>query len=615
MSAEQLIQSLSWAVFLLIFVIVTARAVRQPRRVNVDIALFFSVPALVIGIGLAGALGIVRAGPLLNAFTTSLVLTMVYLLLRLVGSFSDLPDWLGRGAPVALGLLVLGTFAFEPPRPLWLTLLQLLYAIGLFGYAAIAFVRASQSSRGVTRRRLAAVAVGCVCLGLVFIAIVLALAAPQFEVAWRVLTNLSILAASISYYIGFAPPLFLRRAWQEPELRAFLSRTAQLSRLDTPQIVRELERSAAEALGAPNATIGLWDEAAQRLRFTIDGQEFERAADDESPASDVYRSQRPLFVPDVLRAYPTRAASSRVLGARAVLAAPITADNRRRGVLIIYTPHPPIFAEDDLGLIQLLADQAAILLESRALMDEAARVQAREEATRLKDDFLSAAAHDLKTPLTTLLAKAQQLERRARRSPDAPADLASIQLLVQEAQRLRRLVLELLDAARAEQGRLVGERTAVDIAALAQHVAEQHQTSDHRCVVSIEAPVIGMYDPVRIEQLFENLIENALKYSPAGGNVEVRVWSEGGQAHISVSDQGIGIPASDLAHIFDRFYRASNVNDRQFAGMGLGLFICRGIVEQHGGQIAATSTLGSGTTFHVTLPLAAEPVETPLAGG
>jgi signal transduction histidine kinase len=94
-----------------------------------------------------------------------------------------------------------------------------------------------------------------------------------------------------------------------------------------------------------------------------------------------------------------------------------------------------------------------------------------------------------------------------------------------------------------------------------------------------------------------------VKYSPEGGRIMVKVWQEDHAARLSVADQGIGIPASDLPHIFERFYRAKNVDDQQFAGMGLGLFICCAIVEQHGGRIWAQSSKAMGTTFHVLLPL------------
>jgi two-component system sensor histidine kinase VicK len=102
--------------------------------------------------------------------------------------------------------------------------------------------------------------------------------------------------------------------------------------------------------------------------------------------------------------------------------------------------------------------------------------------------------------------------------------------------------------------------------------------------------------------LIDNLLENAAKYSPKGGDITTTIWCEDHTAHLTVADQGIGIPAEDLPHIFDRFYRATNVNDRQFVGMGLGLFICRAIAEQHGGRITVDSRQGAGTSFHVVLP-------------
>jgi signal transduction histidine kinase len=262
-----------------------------------------------------------------------------------------------------------------------------------------------------------------------------------------------------------------------------------------------------------------------------------------------------------------------------------------------------VFSEDDLDLVRLLADQAAVILESRSLIDEAARVRAHEEAARLKEDFISAAAHDLKTPLTTLVAQAQFLERRAVIDPLAPPDLMGIRRIVLEARRLSALVVELLDAARLEQGKLVGEREPVDLVELARDVARRDSFQGRRITVSADGPVVGSCDSRRIGQVLENLVENAVKYSPEASEVRVAITEREGQALIDVTDEGIGIPPSDLPQIFERFHRAANVDDRRFAGMGLGLFICKGIVEQHGGQISVESRMGAGSTFHVVLPL------------
>jgi len=175
---------------------------------------------------------------------------------------------------------------------------------------------------------------------------------------------------------------------------------------------------------------------------------------------------------------------------------------------------------------------------------------------------------------------------------------------VRESKRLAGLVGDLLDATRLEQGRLVGEREPVDLATLAQEVCLHDTSNAHVCQVDASAPVVGVYDRRRVEQLLQNLVENAKKYSPERTPVDVKVWQEDGEARVAVHDSGIGIPAADLPRIFERFSRASNVDDRRFHGMGLGLFICRGIVEEHGGRIWVESEVGKGSTFHVALPIA-----------
>jgi signal transduction histidine kinase len=138
---------------------------------------------------------------------------------------------------------------------------------------------------------------------------------------------------------------------------------------------------------------------------------------------------------------------------------------------------------------------------------------------------------------------------------------------------------------------------------LAREASVSVPVQHHEIVFDADDTVVGSFDRIRLRQLLDNLLENAVKYSPEGGRIMVKVWQEDHAARLSVADQGIGIPASDLPHIFERFYRAKNVDDQQFAGMGLGLFICCAIVEQHGGRIWAQSSKAMGTTFHVLLPL------------
>jgi signal transduction histidine kinase len=617
MTFDQVVQDLSWIIYVLIFVVVAAKAVRRPLRANIDIALLFGTAAAIIALTVAVSLGLIASRGLSGAIVVSLLLLMIYMLLRLVDDFSEVPTWLMLAATAALALCVLGAFAFAvaPRQPDWLTTLELVFILGLLFYTLPAFIAETRRSSGVTRRRLIAVTLGSGWLCALFLLVGVGFFVPGLARLLAPLSGLMSLASGVCYFIGFATPTVLRRAWQEPELRAFLGRAASLPRLpDTESIVKQLERGAATSVGAPNATIALWDEAAQVLKLKFGDEHMDLPPTDKAISGQAFLSQEPIFTPQIKPENPTYEIARKTFGATAVLAAPITAGTNRLGVLMVYAPHTPIFAEEDLALVQLLADQAAVILESRALIDEAARVQAREEVARLKEDFLSAAAHDLKTPLTTLVALTELMERRAIRAPDAPTDLVGLQKLKREAYRLKSLVLELLDAARTEQGKLVGEREDLDLVSVAKDVCERHHTERHPCTVEGEGPVMGVYDPNRVMQLLENLVENAIKYSPDGGPVRVKVWGEKGLNHLTVTDSGIGIPREDLSNVFERFHRGTNVDDRRFAGMGLGLFICRGIAEQHGGRIWVESPAGaanngfsdhSGSTFHVALPTAA----------
>src|SRR4029079_7066104 len=152
---------------------------------------------------------------------------------------------------------------------------------------------------------------------------------------------------------------------------------------------------------------------------------------------------------------------------------------------------------------------------------------------------------------TSAALKAEFPDVRASREPNAPADISGIRRIVRESKRLTGLVGDLLDATRLEQGKLVGEREPVDLATLVQEIAARDD--DETCAVDTRPPVVGVYDRRRIEQLFQNLIENAKKYSPDRTPIRIKVWQENGEAQVTVEDSGIGIPAADLPRIFERF--------------------------------------------------------------
>jgi signal transduction histidine kinase len=602
-TALQLVTYTTEAIYVLIFLVVAVQAVRRPDRATVDIALFFGVSGvLIVAIEVTAFLGL--TAQVVTAAIVALALLLPYLLLRLVADFSTVHWSRLRISELALVVIAVAFFptpAAVSPLP---TLALVAYFVVLSISCAAAFLRSARRSTGVPRRRMRAVAAGTLFLGSdVVMAGSASFLPDEVGAVVSAIGQLFGLCSAVSYFFGFAPPRILRRAWQEPELRAFLLQAASLPRLPTTAaIVTALQEGAANTLGA-RAAIGLYDRARGALRFA----DPHRVLPNEVGPSRflvwrVFESQHAQYIPSAARAHPELASAYREQGVASLLIAPISAGDQRLGALEVYTDRPPVFSEDDLGLTQLFADQAAVILESHALIADAARVRAHEETARLKEDFISAAAHDLKTPLTTLVAQAQFLERRAEVQTWSPADVSGIQRIVREAKRLSALVVDLLEAARLEQGRLIGEPRPVDLVELVRGVAVRDGYRSHRIRVFAAAPVVGRYDPRRIGQVVENLVENAVKYSPDQSEIRIGVAQRNGDALIDVSDEGIGIPPDDLRQVFVRFHRAANVDDRRFAGMGLGLSICRAIVEEHGGRIWAESTLGTGSTFHVSLP-------------
>ena len=603
MTALQLIQYVTDAIYVVIAALVTSQVIQRASLARIHSALFFGITAaLVLESVTVQFLG-AEAPEWLSDLVVILLITLPYLLLRLVDDYAPVRAWILRATEataVPLGVAAL----FVMKLPPWYVLPLVFWFFAVSAYGAATFVQIAQRSTGVTQRRMQAVAAGALFLGGVLLVAGFATLLPPIGGVLSGLQQVLALASGVAFFVGFAPPQVLIRAWQEPELRRFLERAATLPRLgDTTAIVRALQDGTARTLGA-GAAIGIWDPSAQVLYFSDPHQVLPSVmGESDYLAWRVFAEQTPRFYPDAARANPRLAAKYRQNRIAALLIAPISAGGERLGVVEVFTPHRPIFSEDDLELLRLLADQAAVILESRALIDEAARVRAHEEAARMKEDFLSAAAHDLKTPLTTLVAQAQFLERRSTTDPEAPPDVQGIKRIVKEARRLSTLVAELLDASRLERGQLVGEREAVDLVELARDVAQRDSYRTRRISVRADRPVIGMYDPRRIGQVIENLVDNAVKYSEESSEVRVSIGQMDGEARIAVTDLGIGIPATDLPHVFERFHRASNVDDRRYSGMGLGLFICKGIVEQHGGRIWVESQVGTGTTFHIALPV------------
>ena len=239
-----------------------------------------------------------------------------------------------------------------------------------------------------------------------------------------------------------------------------------------------------------------------------------------------------------------------------------------------------------------------------------------EEVDRLKTQFLSMASHELRTPLTAVSGFIQVARRRLARAAEreevdwkdeARRAAETLELAQRQSRRLGRLVDELLDVSRLQLGRVELHNTDIDVIAAMRETLERTRLQDPTRVFDLKedagtATVLGDRD--RIDQVFENLISNAMKYSPADSPVTVTVSIEDDEAHIAVTDRGIGIAPDELERIFNLFYRSPDPRAGHVSGLGLGLFISREIVMRHGGTLSAESSK-DGSTFHVRLPVVA----------
>jgi signal transduction histidine kinase len=239
-------------------------------------------------------------------------------------------------------------------------------------------------------------------------------------------------------------------------------------------------------------------------------------------------------------------------------------------------------------------------------------VKALKEAEQLKDDFIATAAHELRSPLTTLIGYTEVLRQQTAIISGAKLaewQVEALETIAHDTMRVVGLANDLLDVTRLQAGQFEVHCYSSDLIHLTQRVVARLQESSKAHTIVVDAPtspLLVSMDTLRIEQVLQNLGSNAIKYSPQGGQIRVtvRAQPEAGVAELAVCDQGIGIPASQRRHIFSRFFRADNARIQGIEGTGLGLYLCRELIRLHGGRIWFESTEGLGSTFYIALPLA-----------
>ncbi len=287
----------------------------------------------------------------------------------------------------------------------------------------------------------------------------------------------------------------------------------------------------------------------------------------------------------------------RLLGARSLMVVPLVARGKTLAALTLLSTKPHRrYTPAELRLAEELAWRAALAVDNALLFQQA------QQATRARDDVLGIVAHDLRNPLNAIKLLAYELTEQPQALDVSEEDGSAAELILRCADRMNRLIQDLLEVSRIESGTLTVELTSVAPEPLLREVLEQVAplaTAHHLNLQPLERlPVLrGSYD--RLQQVLQNLLSNALKFTPPGGTISIGAEAQGDHVRFRVSDTGPGIPQKHLTHIFDRHWQGDKQDRR---GAGLGLAICKGLVEAHGGRMWVESRLGEGSTFFFTVP-------------
>ncbi|GEM_PF-1781606 len=391
--------------------------------------------------------------------------------------------------------------------------------------------------------------------------------------------------------------LYTRQRQRLDELAALYDFTRGVSNAQTPATIADhLLETLKQQPGYARARVLLRDPETKLLRLAAsDGDTGSLWAESATP-SDLARRA-------IARGEPMRSETLHTRP-RPRLAVPLVLQDRVIGVVELEGAPGTRYVAAEESLVVSLANQAALAIDNLHLVEEARKVETLREMDRVKRDLLSTVSHELRTPLSaikgsvsTLLNFDARLKREQRRE--------FLEMIQDESNHLAELIENLLDMSRLEAGVLRVEQRRVELEPVALQALNRVSTltDRHKLVLDwcLREPVYA--DPRRVTQIISNLLENAVKYSPDGGEIVLRAERQGSEAVISVTDHGVGIPPWQLERVFERFHRVDGELARRVGGTGLGLAICKGLVEAHGGRIWVTSELHRGSTFFFTLPI------------
>ena len=389
--------------------------------------------------------------------------------------------------------------------------------------------------------------------------------------------------------------------------------------LDLDEILENAFDKTLEILSIRNGSMHVMDDDAEHLIMRLyrgisdeEAQEFLTTKIGDYHVGKVAQTGEPMFIESLggstvlLRQGADELVSEQQL--KSAMFVPLKAGGKVAGVICSYTHGNRVFTEEERELLITIGHQVGIAIEKDRLIVEASRADALEELDRLRTELLASVSHELRTPLTVIKGLSDSLVQ-----PDVAWDGETAQdflrTISQESDVLSHIITNLMEMSQMEAGMMTMYRKRTDISSIVSQLEYQLNslTSNHAFEIDIAKDVSQIdVDEIRIGEVIVNLVSNATLYSEEGSKITLRASEVNGENMVTVTDQGIGIPAEAAEKIFDRFYRLESGVAHRRGGTGLGLAISKGIVETHSGKIWAESSPGEGSKFSFTIPNASD---------
>jgi signal transduction histidine kinase len=538
-----------------------------------------------------------RSGILATPVVIGLFMASGYALLMFRGTFIPLP----RQTALVVGALAVATSVFfvlvaPPSGTVQMTAAQSIALLalivvwcGMVGEPVVRFWLASYQRPAVQRGRLRVLSAGFAAI--IFILVVAGAGGnrlngiPIVQIGFEAVALLSIPLI----YASLAPPSWLKRVWQEPEEAAFRRAVRELVLFssDRATLARRALEWGLRMVGAEGGAIldeanvlairGIDPELAREMVATVSTTTHALVVRLE------HESQNAVVVPLAL-------------------------DSGRGAVVAVSNAFMPLFGSDELGRLEEFGTMITAGLDRVRITERMAELE------RTKSQFLNLASHELRTPLSVIRGYLSMLEAGSL-DPSTPLGRSAIAILSAKALEMNMLIEQMLDAARLEEGRLVLKPELVDPMAAIRSAVEMVRPlagARHQLILEpCDQPARINADRERLGTILVNLIDNAVKYSPDGGEVRCSVATKDDRVLIAVQDFGVGIAPEELPRLFTKFSRLSNDRTAHVTGTGLGLYLCRELARQQGGDITVDSSPGRGSTFTLSLPQATAADATP----